>query len=202
MKRFLILIALAVMPTAHGAIVSSGLLNISVPYTFDGVYVNIDTQLTSFSPPVDFDAAPWINLDFGGVDIVNGDNLRPVITGPDVVLNLTLLTLVDGGSTFAPGGSASSTHMGPAPGQFQANVPGYFGFQFSFAPAGPVHYGWAEITTNDTGGPGVIHQWAYENVANTGILVGVVPEPGGTVLLVLTATGLAVRRRRSQAPRC
>ena len=198
MKSFLTLLAFAIIPSVQGAVISSGLLNIPVPYTFDGVYVNIiDTSLTAFTLPVDFDTAPWINLDFGGVDIVNGDNLRPVITGSDVVLNLTLLSLVDGGSTFASGGSASTTHMGAAPGQFQANVPGYVGFQFSLAPAGPTYYGWAEITTNDTGGPGVIHQWAYENVANTGILVGTVPEPGGAVLLLVTIAGMALRRKRS-----
>ena len=197
MKKFLALLVLAMLPSVKGAIVSSGQLNIPVPYTFAGVYVNIDTKLTSFTQPIDFDSAPWINLDFGGVDIVNGDNLRPLMTGPDVVLNLTLLSLVDAGSTFASGGSASTTHMGAAPGQFQANVPGYVGFQFSLVPAGPTYYGWAEITTNDTGGSGVIHQWAYENVANTGILVGTVPEPSGAAFVLLTISILAVWRRRS-----
>lgn len=196
MQKFLTLLTLAMLPSARGAIVSSGQLDISVPYTFAGVYVNIETKITSFTEPVDFDTEPWLNLDFGGVDIVTGDNLRPVITGADVVLNLTFLSLVDGGSTFAAGGSASSSHMGAAPGKFQVNVPGYFGFQFNLAPAGPAYYGWVEITTNDTGGPGVIHQWAYENVADTGILVGTVPEPSGAALGLLTVSILAFRRRR------
>lgn len=195
MKRFLILIALAVTPSVHGAIVSSGLVNIPVPFTLDGVYVNVLTRVTSLVPPPDFDTAPWFNLDFGGVDIVNGDSLRPVISAPDQVLNLPVLALVSGSSAFPAGGSASTTHMGPAPQQFQANAPGYFGFQFE--NAGSTYFGWAQVTTNDTGGTGVIHQWAYEDVANAGILVGVVPEPSGAVLLLLSLGGWTLRRRRS-----
>ena len=198
MKHFLTLLALAAIPAAHGAIVYSGVQNIPIPFTFSGVYVNVFTNLTSLTEPVDFyDTAPWINLDFGGVDISNGDMLHLVITGTDQALNLASLSLVASSSNFTVGSSASTTHMGSAPNQFQLNTPGYVGFSFNPAPAGPTYYGWMQISIDNTGtGTGTIHDWAYENVAGAPILAGIVPEPTGPALLLLVLGGMALRRRR------
>ena len=198
MKRpslLLPLLLLGIAPAAHGAIFYSGVKNIAVPQTFAGVYVNILTQATSFSQPGDFNTSPWINLDFGGVDISNGDALRPVITAPDRVVNLTPGNTVGSPSNLAVGANFSESHTGPAAGQFQLLTVGYAGFGFSPTVGAPVQYGWAKITVN-IAGDGTIHDWAYESVANTSIPVGAVPEPAGAALVMLALGGFWLRRSR------
>lgn len=199
MKRFLTLLpvlAFGIVPAAHGAIVSSGVQNIVLPQSFfTGVYVNVITQVTSATLPGDFDTAPWIGFDLGGVDISNGDALRPVITGSSQVVNLTTADSVGSPSNLPVGASFSDTHTGPAPGQFQVLTVSYLGFAFSPTVGAPVQYGWAKITIDNTS-TGTLHEWAYESTPGTTILVGAVPEPTGTVLTLLAASALTLRRRR------
>ena len=200
MKRSGLFISLslwAMAPAAPAAIIYSGIQNIDVPQTFAGVYVNILTKATSFSQPADFDSAPWINLDFGGVDISNGNALRPVITAPDRVVNLSPGQNVGSPSNLPPGASFSSSHTGPAPEQFQLTTLGYVGFGFSPTVGAPVQYGWAKITVNNAG-PGTFHDWAYEGVANTAIRVGAIPEPAGAVFLLMALGGFGLRRSRQR----
>ena len=188
----------AAASTAPAAIIYSGVQNIAVPQTFAGVYVNILTKATSFSQPGDFDSAPWINLDFGGVDISNGNALRPVIAAPDRVVNLTTAQSVGSPSNLPPGANFSSSHTGPGPDQFKMLTVGYIGYGFSPTVGAPVQYGWAKITVNNAGN-GTIHDWAYESVANTSIQVGTVPEPAGAVFVLLTMGGFWLRRSRRGA---
>ena len=182
-------------PAAHSAIIYSGVQNIAVPQTFAGVYVNILSKAASFSQPGDFETAPWINLDFGGIDISNGNALRPVIVAPDRVVNLTTAQTVGSPSNLPVGGSFSSTHTGPAANQFQLLTVGYAGYGFSPTVGAPVQYGWARITVSNTGS-GTLHEWAYESVAGTAIQVGAVPEPAGAAFLLLALSGFCLRRSR------
>lgn len=198
MKRLSLLLPLVfvgIAPAAHGAIFYSGVKNIAVPQTFTGVYVNILTQATSFTQPGDFNSSPWINLDFGGVDISNGDVFRPVIIAPDRVANLAPGSTVGSPSNLAVGANFSDSHTGPAAGQFQVQTIGYVGYGFSASVGAPVQFGWAKITVNHAGA-GTIHDWAYESVSNTSIAVGAVPEPAGAALVVLALGGLWLRRSR------
>jgi hypothetical protein len=199
MKRFLPLLpllAFGLAPTAQGAIIASGVVDVALPQSFfAGVYVNILTQVTSTTQPVDFDTAPWIGFDFGGIDIINGDALRPVATGSQVV-NLTTADSVGSASPVALGANFSDAHTGPAASQFTAAAPGYVGFAFSPTVGAPVQFGWAKITINNTAA-GTLHEWAYETNPGTAIQVGAVPEPGGTALSLLAAALLTTRRRRA-----
>ena len=197
MKRSGLLLSLllwGIAPAAHSAIIYSGVQNIAVPQTFAGVYVNILTKATSFSQPGDFDTAPWINLDFGGIDISNGNTLRPVIIASNRVVNLTTAQSVGSPSNLPPGANFSDSHTGPAAGQFQLLTVGYAGYGFSATVGAPVQYGWARITISNAGN-GTLHDWAYEGVANTSIQVGTVPEPGGAVLMLGGMASLLRRRR-------
>jgi hypothetical protein len=202
MKCFLTLLpvlALGFVPAAHGAIVSSGLQNVVLPQSFfTGVYVNVLTQVTSPTLPSDFDTAPWIGFDLGGIDISNGDALRPVITGSSQVVNLTTADSVGSASNLPTGASFSDTHTGPAPGQFQVVTTGYLGFAFSPTVGAPLQYGWAKITI-DNASTGTLHEWAYETAPGTAIQVGAgaIPEPTGTVLTLLATTAFYLRRRRA-----
>lgn len=202
MKHFSILLpvlALALAPAARGAIVSSGVQDIVLPQSFfTGVYVNVLTQVTSTTLPADFDTAPWIGFDLGGIDISNGDALRPVIIGGAQVENLTVGDSVGSPSNLPVGASFSDTHTGPAADQFQLLTVGYIGFAFGPGGGAPDSYGWAKITIDNTG-TGTLHEWAYESEPGTAIQVGAgaVPEPSGAALGLLAGGALLARRRRA-----
>ncbi len=76
---------------------------------------------------------------------------------------------------------------------------GYIGLRFKTGP--DVHYGWAQLPYDDGANTVTLHDFAYENVADTGILAGAttsaVPEPAAaTLLLALAAGSVATYRRR------
>ena len=189
------LLALATASASHAGIVWSGPMNVPVPFTFDGVYLNPFTGATAATQPADWNAAPWLNPFFGGVDIGSDALLRPVITGADQVVNLGVGETISAASTFAAGESGSTTHVGAAANQFQLGTPGYLGFAFEPALGGATYYGWAQLTISNTGA-GTLHDWAYENAAGAAIRVGAVavPEPG-TALFGLALLGTALTRR-------
>ena len=185
----------AVTP-ASAAIVYGGTVNIPIPYTFNGVYLNVLTGATSLSEPTDFYGSPssaWINIDFAGVDVVNGDGLFPLIAAPDQVVNIPFNTTIDGTGTYASGPNASTSHLGSSPGQFQASVPGFIGFRMN-PTGGGNQFGWLRVSLNDDPSGGIIHSYAYENAIGIPIGAGV-PEPGSSAAVLLATAGLLVRRR-------
>ena len=82
------------------------------------------------------------------------------------------------------------------PGQFR-NASGYVAFRFSSNTTNGVdgnwYYGWIAYTGQEsTGG---LTGWAYNTVADQGIIAGAVPAPGAAALVGLA--GLMARRRRA-----
>ncbi|MBL9129608.1 MAG: PEP-CTERM sorting domain-containing protein [Verrucomicrobiaceae bacterium] len=197
-----LLFAWALTSSTHAAIIYSGLQNVAIPFNADGVYVNVVTNATSTSEPGNFATAPWINPFWGGTKIASTDILRPsVISGTafeEQVLNRAYGDLLLPTDYFAADYNGSETHIGPALNQFQIAMPGYIGFSFELA--GDNYYGWARMTAA-SGSAGTLHDWAYNNVANEGIVIGqlvvAVPEPSRTVLLLSGLLGVLFRRRRS-----
>lgn len=192
------LCAVLLAAPANGAtIVYSGVQDLPIAVNDEGTYLQIHSGATAAAFPTDWATAPWINPFFGGVFIGTGPLLRPVITGPDRILNLEPGTVIGSGSNFALSDNGSSTHVGAGAGQFALNVPGYLGFTFRPAVGGPDHYGWLLIEIHNTG-PGKIISWAYEDTPGASIEAGapVVPEPGALALLGLAGGVLALRRRR------
>ena len=172
---------------------------IPIPLTLDGIYLNLLSGATSGTQPGDWNTAPWLNPFYGGVYFGNDDLARPIVTGVDQIVNLGAGTMIDATSNFVAGESGSTTHIGPAPNQFQLGVPGYVGFTFQPTIGGDVYYGWASLTIQNTG-PGTINSYAYENTPDLGILAGStvsLPEPSRALLLMLGLLGVVVRRRRA-----
>ena len=192
----LLLALLAVTKVSAATIVYSGVQDLPIPLNDEGTYLQVHSGATAAAFPPDWATAPWINPFFGGVFIGTGPLLRPVITGPDQILNLEPGTVIGSGSNFALSDNGSSTHVGAGAGQFALNVPGYLGFTFRPAVGGPDHYGWLQIEIHNTG-PGKIISWAYEDTPGASIEAGapVVPEPGALALLGLAGASLALRRR-------
>ncbi len=185
--------------SASAAIVYSGAVNTSIPYSFNGVYLNVLTGATTTSQPADFYGSPtaaWINIDFAGVDVVNGDGLLPMTLAPDRLLNLAYNTPVDASGTYAAGPNASSTHLGSGPSQFQASSPGFIGFRMNPTGGGD-QFGWLRVSLNDDPSGGTIHSFAYEDTVGVSIGAGV-PEPGTVSALLLAASVLlfGMRSRR------
>lgn len=204
--RLLLLLALlaVALPAGRASIVYSGIQNIAIPLDFNGVYFRIDTGASTLVAPGDFDTAPWMNPFFGGVEIINGALLRPVITGADKIVNLAPGTPINGASNFVAGASYSATHFGNGAGQFPINVPGYMGATFRSAPAGPDYYGWVHMEMSNVGA-GKIISWAYDDVSGGSIQAGqtnsapAVPEPGTAIFglaMLLAALGRRSRGRR------
>jgi len=65
-----------------------------------------------------------------------------------------------------------------------------------FLKDGNWHYGWIQVDQFLTGSIGAIGGWAWETEPDTGIIVGVIPEPSVLVMAV-GSIGLCLVRRRS-----
>lgn len=186
---------------APAAIIYSGLQNVAIPYSMDGLYVNVDTNATVTSQPSDFASGPWINPFWGGTKIASNDILRTsVITGTpfaEQVLNHGLGDLLEPMDYYAADYNGSEMHIGSDLNQFQLNAPGYIGFKFDLA--GAPRYGWMQIIPNNASADALVVDWAYNTVPNEGIVIGkleAVPEPGRPMLLLGGLLALLFRRRR------
>jgi len=183
----------ACVGTANAAIITWN-ANLVIPNTTDGLYINVETQVTGSANTVvaGWDLNPYGTSTtsmswFGAPTAPNG-----CVTGLGqggttlAVASLTGGTLVSAASTF--GNTASSVTAGG----WKLNQANYFGFRF-VAQAGTTHYGYGIITVGATMGVRTLTQVSYESVAATGITVA--PAPGALALLGLA--GLATRRRRA-----
>jgi hypothetical protein len=201
MKRLIyLIIGLAVysLDSAQAALVYSGLLNIVIPTTFDGTYINLDNGAVSGSAFTGWDINPF----FGGAGVANNTNFQPVRIGTgnsDPALRVYTGELVSSAQAFSSGMGGFGdpvSHLGSGLNQFSVGSEGYIGFRFTNdASAGP-YYGWMRATFTNNSSGGVIHDWAYENTGSS-ITVGSVPEPSRAMLLFVGfVTLISCRRRR------
>ena len=198
MKQLLILI-LGFIPASatHAAVIYSGLQNIPIATTFDGIYLDIDNASTSTSTILGWDINPF----FGGYALGNSASFQPVRASTSnmaAILNLAPGTPIDSLLDYATGEAGSSTHIGGGANQFTAGSQGYLGFRFNTnSNAGP-YYGWMRVTFTVNTSGATIHDWAYDNTGGT-ILAGLlaVPEPSRALLLMFAATSLTLPRRRT-----
>ncbi|MBK8038244.1 MAG: hypothetical protein IPK22_14095 [Verrucomicrobiaceae bacterium] len=187
---------------SHSAVIYSGLQNIAIPFSPTGeVYVNLFTNATSSTAPVDFETSPWLLAFFGGSGIGTGPLVRTVVTGgviagAEQTANLTYGSVIDAMSRFSIGDAGfngSETHTGPALNQFQLGTQGYIGYAFETTGGGSTYFGVMRITVDNTG-LGTLHDWSYQNVPGMPISV---PEPSRNLLVMLAVATASCRRRRA-----
>lgn len=205
-----VLAAPALAPNAGAAIVYSGPINLTIPTTTSGIYLNVVTGVSATSPA----AAPGWDLNLWGSGSffawannsasLNDGVIQDFAGGSSTTLvdNLPIGTPVNG--TYSFGRTASIETTGTTAFTLSSSA-NYIGFRFLNEATGQVDYGWAQISLSSTynGQPRSVVGYAYENTG-TAILVGqtAVPEPTTTVLLGAMAAGaVGVRqwRRRKAA---
>jgi hypothetical protein len=175
-------------------VVLSGPVNINIPSTTAGVYLNLVTGVNNPSPGLvpGWDINPWSST------TLNMFVPTPQPAGGTYVgsaagwQNLTVGTLVSAASTFAAGSVGQNLAF---PLNFNSSN-NYVGFRFiNEANGNQVHYGWAQLQISGTAAsqPRAIVQYAYESVAGVGITI---PGPGALALIGLAGLTGRGRRRR------
>ena len=197
------LVAAAAVATTAGAasadIVWSGIVNLNIPSTTRGLYLNVLTGAYNFdggagSTVAGWDVNPWSAATlsfFNPANPTGGVYVRDASTTVGVS-NLGFGTVIGEGSTYSSGGAQTT-------GAFAFNLnssENLVGFRLFNEDAGTVHYGWMRIELSGTlnGQPRSVVEYAFESTAGASIAAGVVPAPG--VLALLGLAGLAGSRRR------
>jgi hypothetical protein len=201
----------ALPPTAEAGVIHSSIVNLSIPVTTAGVYVNVVTGTSSNTPSgvPGWDLNPWGSsaLNFWANNAAElNDGMMTLSGAPTLVANLTPGSSVDGTDTFVR--TAGIAGVGATPGQFQLSGLNYVGFRFVSDTDGLTHFGWASVFLGPTltDPSRKLVDVYYESGADTAIVVGdtgaasSAPEPSTALLLAAGASGLfAFRRRRRES---
>ncbi len=184
----------AAQQSAEATIIYSGVVNINIPSTTAGVYLNVVTGVNNPSPAAvpGWDVNPWSSTGLGLFSPGAPAGGVYVVTAPNFGANLAPGTLISAASLFGSGSSANNAQWN------LSSSNNLVGFRFqNEANANQTHYGWMRISLAATiaGQPRAIVEYAYEDVAGVGINAGAVPTPGTLALLGLGAAGLLRRRR-------
>ena len=193
-------VALAAPTAANAEIVWFSDVNINIPSTTAGVYINLVTGVSGTIPGAvpGWDINPWGTTALNIWANNSASPLSGVITdffgGSSATLidNLPPGTLLDDTRTY--GRTAAVETIGST--AFILNSSNnQIGFRFLNESTGQYNYGWAQISLSSSVGsqPRILLQYAYDNTGGP-IAIGLIPEPSTTTLLGLLATGaLGVR---------
>lgn len=190
---FLTFGTLGLLMPARADVIYSNLQNISIPTTFDGLYLNVETGAWNTPSNLGAGVAGWdINPFYGGRVFANSPDFQPVRSGTasdSPILNLAEGTTVGSGSVFStfvqgptgetPGGPGygGSQMLTGSGGNFTAGTEGYLGFRLN-----GTDYGYMRVVlTNNTSGA-LIKDWAYDT-SGAPVTVGAIKQVGQDVIL-------------------
>lgn len=204
--------AMAATVPAQAIVVYSGTVNLAIPNTTAGLYVNVIDGST-YSGPNTFPSlpGPGANFDFNIFGSTSWTLFSPTSSGqsaptvPTTSRGYVSATTTGAASALATGtliSSASVFNTGsPAASALTTGAPVLFGFRFrnennlADATDDTVHFGWARVILT-AGVPGTLVDYAFETAPLTGIQAGVVPEPASIALMMGGLAGMLAWRRR------
>lgn len=184
--------------SADAAIVYSGFVNINIPSTTQGVYVNLVTGATGTSGASvpGWDVNPWgstaLNM-FSTTSQAGGFATGYVGSGSSYFNSFENAYSVGPSDTFAATGVNTIAVGTPLIFNSSGN---YIGFRFYNELTGGYHYGMMQIGLAGSAfaQPRSIVQYAYEDQPGVAYIE---PAPGSAGMLALGAVGLVGRRRRA-----
>jgi hypothetical protein len=187
--------ALLAAATAHAQVVSSGTVNLPIPTSTNGLYLNVVTGANNLPAPGSlgstvpgWDINLWSATGLGFFNPSAPTGGVYVVTSPGFVANLAPGSVVDGTDTF---GSGVSSNLA----QWALNSSNnFFGFRFINEGGGTTHFGWGQIAIGASITDRTLVQYAFELTPNAAIAV--VPEPGTYAMMALGLAGVLAARRR------
>lgn len=189
--------ALFAAATAHAQVVSSGIVNLNIPASTNGLYLNVVTGANNLpaagtgTTVPGWDINPWSATGIAFFSPTAPAGGAYVITSTSNVTNLTPGSLIGAGSSFGSGTTANQA-------QWTLNSSdNFFGFRFNNEAGGTLHYGWAQIAFGATLTDRTLVQYAFE--LTPGASIAVVPEPSTYAMMGLGVLGLMAAARRRKA---
>jgi hypothetical protein len=182
--------------SANAYIVWSGIININIPSTVDGVYLNVITGQSgpTSGAPSGWDVNPSNGATLAFLAPMGGGYVTGLGSNSALVDNLAFNTVIGASQTFGSGNIEAS---GSTAFNFNSSQ-NLVGFRFVNEATGNTHYGWMRLQL--WSGPGLqpraIVEYAYESVAGASINAGLIPAPGALALLGCAGLLGLVRRRR------
>jgi hypothetical protein len=162
--------ALLISGTSLAAVVDSGPVNITVPATIDGVYLNLVAATNGGTGG----AVPgW---DINPYSVGSGDGLNlffPSSATHGAVGNAAAASALSTGALIGPASTfTNASTVAAAP--FRDPASRFLGIRFVNEAGGGQHYGYIEIESGNGSPPGFparIRRFVYESVANTAITI-------------------------------
>lgn len=191
--------AATVVGAANAAIVWSGAVNLDIPVSTNGLYLNVVNGANNLPAPggaggtvPGWDINPWSSSTLNFFNPTNpSGGVYVRASGTSGVSNLAPSALISSASTWSSG-TAQTTGANAFVFNSSNNI---VGFRFNNEATSTLHYGWFRISLGATlTSPRAVVEYAYESVAGVGIAAGAIPAPSALALLGLA--GLAGRRRR------